>query len=143
MEFTDNDETEHVRYSFRTYVIAGYAIVAAATTISIIAIMATVFNMYFTSYAEESAESTAYLAANVISDEFTYSKSLETLDYAKLTKALRLNESEVMAVFDMAGNQIYASKENAIPDKTSGVFAGITSNGKTIGIVQVLSLIHI
>lgn len=139
MGFNKTEDTEHVRYSFRTYVIAGFAVIAAATAISIIAIVATLFNVYFTTYAEERAESTAYLAANVISDEYEYTKSLESLDYAKLVKALRLNDSEVLAVFDIEGNEIFDTYAGTIPDNTSGVFAGITSNGKTIGIVQVWS----
>ncbi len=50
-------EQGRVRYSFRTYVIAGYAVVAAATAISIIAIVATVFNMYFENYVGNEAMS--------------------------------------------------------------------------------------
>lgn len=139
MEFNKADDTEHIRYSFRTYVIACFAVIAAATAISIIAIVATLFNVYFSTYAEERAESTAYLAANIISNEYEYSKSLESLDYAKLVKALRLDDSEALAIYDINGNEIFDSYAGSIPDNKNGVFAGITSKGKTIGIVQVWS----
>lgn len=141
MEFTENNDTEHVRYSFRTYVIAGYAIVAAATAVSIIAIVATVFSMYFTTYAAESTRSTAHLAANVISDEYSYTGSLGTIDYPSLVKGLELEDSEHIAIFGAAGNEIYSSTGSKATDADSEniVSADISSNDSKIGEVQVWS----
>lgn len=139
MNFSRSGQAEHVRYSFRAYVIAGYAIVAAATAISIIAIAATVFNMYFTTYAAESTKSTANLAANVISSEYGYSGSLEDLDYAGLAEALQLDDGEALVVSDLEGNELYSSKNAGAGDSSDVVTAAIIGDGRMIGSVSVWS----
>ena len=133
---------EHIRYSFRTYVIAGYAVVAAATAISIIAIVATVFNLYFTTYAAESARSDAILAANVIADESAYSDSLEDFDYQRLMQVLQFDDSEALAVYGASGEEVFDSAASKANDSTTSdqidfVSADIVSNGVKIGSVSV------
>lgn len=100
-----------LRNSYRVAMVGAFAMVAAITAAFTIIVVAIVFGAYFTSYTTDNMKSVANFAAERISDEYSYVRSMGSVNYNMVMDNLQLSQEAGLMVLDAEGNTMYNSSD--------------------------------
>ncbi len=136
--------------SYRAYIIAAFSMISAITAAMILAMVAIIFNIYFSSYTSENMEAIANYAATRIADEYERSLSLDSIDYDRLLGSLNVTEDAGIMVVDNNNSVFYDNTSNLSDDGSADVddsldlssatqvaVASVIANGVNVGSVRI------
>lgn len=100
-----------LRNSYRVALVGAFAMVAAITAAITILVVAIVFGAYFASYTTDNMKAVANFAAERVSDEYSYVRSMGSVNYNMVMENLQLSQDAGVMVLDADGNTMYNSSE--------------------------------
>ena len=133
------------RNSYRVAIVGAFALVAGITAVLTILVVALVFGAYFTSYTTDNMKSIANFAAERISEEYSYVRSMNSVNYGLVMENLQLNDEAGVMVLDADGTTMFdSSAEGGTtgvrgegPSSASQVaIAAVTYGGEEVGSVR-------
>lgn len=142
------NEGKHRRFrnSYRASMMVAFAMVAAITAALTITVVALVFGAYFASYTSDNMKSVANFAAERISEEYSYVRSMASVNYGLVMENLQLSDDAGLMVLDSEGNTLYDSSvvdgltgaKGEGPSAASQVaIAAVTYGGQEVGSVRI------
>lgn len=123
-----------------------FAMVAGITAALTITVVALVFGAYFASYTSDNMKAVANFAAERISEEYSYVRSMASVNYGLVMENLQLSEDAGLMVLDSEGNTLYDSSvvdgltgaKGEGPSAASQVaIAAVTYGGQEVGSVRI------
>ncbi len=141
-------EGDHQRFrsSYRASMMVAFAMVAATTAAITIIVVWLVFGAYFASYTSDNMKSVASFAAERISEEYSYVRSMGSVNYNLVMENLQLGEDAGLMVLDTNGNTLYDSSASAGTAEGKGegpgsasqvAIAAVTHGGEDVGSVRI------
>lgn len=142
------NEGKHRRFrnSYRASMMVAFAMVAAITAALTITVVALVFGAYFASYTSDNMKSVANFAAERISEEYSYVRSMASVNYGLVMENLQLSDDAGLMVLDSEGATLY---DSSVGDGRSGAkgegpsaasqvaIAPVTYGGQEVGSVRI------
>lgn len=142
------NEGKHRRFrnSYRASMMVAFAMVAAITAALTITVVALVFGAYFASYTSDNMKSVANFAAERISEEYSYVRSMASVNYGLVMENLQLSDDARLMVLDSEGATLY---DSSVGDGRSGAkgegpsaasqvaIAPVTYGGQEVGSVRI------
>lgn len=113
------NEGKHRRFrnSYRASMMVAFAMVAAITAALTITVVALVFGVYFASYTSDNMKAVANFAAERISEEYSYVRSMASVNYGLVMENLQLSDDAGLMVLDSEGATLY---DSSVGDGRSG-----------------------
>lgn len=142
------NEGKHRRFrnSYRASMMVAFAMVAAITAALTITVVALVFGAYFASYTSDNMKAVANFAAERISEEYSYVRSMASVNYGLVMENLQLSDDAGLMVLDSEGATLY---DSSVGDGRSGAkgegpsaasqvaIAPVTYGGQEVGSVRI------
>lgn len=125
---------------------AAFAMVAGITATVIIVVVVVVFGSYFATYTSDNMKAVANFAAERISEEYSYVRSMSSVNYGLVIENLQLSEDAGLMVLDPDGATLYDSStvdgrsdaKREGPGAASQVaIAAVTYGGEEVGSVRI------